>query len=204
MADVGEALRTAIILIVGSVLFDAAGAQTSEHIPASSEDAPPLQPGDARKRGWRLLSEGQCVALTDGCNFMVRRPYDPGRYIKRGYFAPLERARPRTAWVLSLDAPATGLAASASALDCPIRHEFVCIKGSPPPAPPREGPPTGLGWLEESELHQSWIDLAPQTHSIGCHPFDYNLLIPRTGELPTRRPPSPSASLCTASNAIIR
>jgi hypothetical protein len=166
-----------------------------------TELPPHLRTNSSIERGWRLLNERRCTVVTDGCNRATRTwTYGPGRYIERGFLVT-SRLQVRQTWlVVSRDAPVKGddIAGAATAMDCPGRHEYVCVEGSPPPPPPlppRAGPPIGQGWLEQTELHASWIDLSYGRTSIGCRPIDYRLSTTLGGLLP--RKIRLSTSLCS-------
>jgi hypothetical protein len=192
--------RMALLALVGVPLCTVpASAQWTYLRPA--ELSPHLRANSSMERGWRLLDQRLCTAVTDGCNRATRTwSPDPGRYIERG---SLIAYRPQTqpTWLLiSRDAPTQndGIVGTATAVDCPARHEWICVAGSPPapaPLPPREGPPIGQGWLGQTELHESWIDLSSWRYSVGCHPLDYRLSVTRKGDLLPRKP-NWGASLC--------
>jgi hypothetical protein len=195
--------RTALLAFIGLPLCSAsAGAQGTYLRPA--ELPAHLQTNSSMERGWRLLDERRCTAVTDGCNQATRTwPHDPGRYIERGFLVA-DRQQGQPSWLLmAREAPAQngGIVGTATAMDCPGRHEYVCVEGSPPPPPlpSREGPPNGKGWLDQTELHESWIDLRFWRHSVGCHPIDYRLSTTRAGDLLPRKVDW-SVSLCGLSS----
>lgn len=167
----------------------------------SAELSPHLRANSSMERGWRLLDERVCTAVTDGCNRTTRTlSPDPGRYIGRGLLIAYRPQTQPTWLLLSRDTPTqnAGIVGTTTAIDCPGRHEWICVAGSPPPPaplPPREGPPLGQGWLGQTELHESWIDLSSWRYSVGCHPLDYRLSTTRIGDLLPRKS-NWSASLC--------
>lgn len=98
--------RTALLAFIGLPLCSAsAGAQGTYLRPA--ELPAHLQTNSSMERGWRLLDERRCTAVTDGCNQATRTwPHDPGRYIERGFLVA-DRQQGQPSWLLmAREAPA--------------------------------------------------------------------------------------------------
>lgn len=146
-----------------------------------------------------FMHERQCIAWTDGCQIVARASYDFGRYIARGFLVPQRSQNQRTYLLLSLDPPVViaTLSQFMPVSTCPRRHDFACVAGSPPPAPPIEGAPMGPLWIAQTEIHVNWTPAGAGTIPFGCLPIDY-AHTKTMGDLPSRRrrPSLPIVSRC--------
>lgn len=134
-----------------------------------------------------FISQSSCVALTDGCQ-IVGRPYmNPGRYLQLDKIIPIEGVYVPTFAILSLEIPMTWdyLKKVVPVSTCARRHEFVCIDGSPPSAPPNGPTPTGVDWIGESELNRAWIRLTDKMRWLRCLSMQTSFVMSVDGHLPS-------------------
>lgn len=185
MARSGSAFQFAAVTALLTSMAAGAIAQS----PDTQSDDPSHYTCETVRCVSHFIGQHQCIALTDGCQIVARPSYDPGRFIKRGLIIPHGHDRPQTYLLLSLEPPLPDDAVAhwMTVSTCSKRHEFVCVKGSPPPFPSIEGPPPmGPDWISDIEVHESWVDLKSTDYRVGCLSLDPNLRR-AYGTLPSRK-----------------